>query len=131
VSRAFGDFEYKNRDDLEPQFQKVSCHPDIRVVEVSPEDDVLVLACDGLWDVMTSAEVVETVREIYEAGEADMKLVTEELVDLSLNKGSRDNVSAIVLRLAGAKLGPKENGGVSGRRKCREKANEDVVKDKP
>lgn len=121
VSRAFGDFEYKNREDLEPQYQKVSCYPDIRVVEVSPLDDVLILACDGLWDVMTSSEAVETVRQIYDAGETNMKLVTEEIVDLALNKGSRDNVSAIVLRLVGAKLGPSENGGVWGRRKLREK----------
>jgi protein phosphatase 1B len=133
VSRAFGDFEYKNRPDLEPALQKVSCRPDIRVEEAGPADDLLVLACDGLWDVMSSSEAVETVREILAAGEEDMRLVAEELVDLALNKGSRDNVSAVVLRLPAAVVGPLEGGGVHGRRKRREKDNEDavVVKDKP
>ena len=87
MSRAFGDFDFKKRDDLAPQHQKVSCHPDIHVVERAPEDDVLILACDGLWDVMTSEEAVEMVRDIYDSGEGNMKLVAEEMADLALNKG--------------------------------------------
>ena len=88
VSRAFGDFDYKKRDDLAPKDQKISCHPDIRVQARDPsQDDVLVLACDGVWDVMSSAESIDIVRDLYDSGEMNMKLVAEELVDIALNKG--------------------------------------------
>lgn len=36
-----------------------------------------------------------------------------------LSSGSKDNISAIVVKLPGAKIGPSENGGVEGRRKLR------------
>lgn len=53
LSRAFGDYEYKMRSDLPPFRQKVSALPDVRIVKRLPGIDAfLLLACDGLWDVM-------------------------------------------------------------------------------
>ena len=49
VSRALGDFQYKTRPDLPFSHQKVTCMPDILRHVRSPNDDVLLLACDGLW----------------------------------------------------------------------------------
>ena len=51
VSRALGDFQFKARSDLDASQQRVSCVPDIKIVERTKEDDILILACDGLWDV--------------------------------------------------------------------------------
>ena len=59
---------------------------------------------------MTSAEAVDIVRGIFLSGESNMELVSEELVDLTLNKGSRDNISAVVMRLPGAKMGDANEG---------------------
>jgi len=87
VSRALGDFQYKQRPDLPAKDQKVTCWPDITIHKRTPQDEVLILACDGVWDVMTSAEAVGVVREIFLSGEDNMQLVSEELVDIALNKG--------------------------------------------
>jgi serine/threonine protein phosphatase PrpC len=87
VSRAFGDFQFKARTDLSPALQKVSCYPDIVVHERKPEDDVLLLACDGLWDVMTNNEAIDLVRSIYMTGESNMDKIAEEMVDVALEKG--------------------------------------------
>lgn len=122
VSRALGDFQYKQRPDLSAKYQKVSCCPDITIHERTPQDDVLILACDGVWDVMTSAEAVGIVREIFSSGETNMQLVAEELIDVALNKGSRDNISAVVVQLPGAVMGPSSNGGVLKKRAERERA---------
>jgi len=122
VSRALGDFQYKQRPDLSAKYQKVSCCPDITIHERTPQDDVLILACDGVWDVMTSAEAVGIVREIFSSGETNMQLVAEELIDVALNKGSRDNISAVVVQLPGAVMGPASNGGVLKKRAERERA---------
>lgn len=119
VSRAFGDFQFKQRTDLPADQQKVSCFPDIRVHERVPEDDVLLLACDGLWDVMTNNEAIDLVRSIYLTGETSIDKIAEEMVDIALEKGSRDNISAIVVPLPGATYGPAKNGGVDGLREQR------------
>jgi hypothetical protein len=58
------------------------------VHERTNDDDVLILACDGLWDVMTSEEAVNTVREIYLSGEKEVLKIAEEMVDLALDKGN-------------------------------------------
>jgi len=118
VSRALGDFGYKDRPDLPQDAQKVSCYPDIKIHERTNKDDVLLLACDGLWDVMSTSEAVTVVRELYESGETSVERMAEELLDLSLLKGSKDNISALLVKLPGAVIGPPTNGGIfSWRRK--------------
>lgn len=112
VSRSFGDFRYKDMT-LEVSKRKVSCIPDIKVVDRSSEDDFLVLACDGLWDVFSNEEGVNSVRQIYsqlkenegyelsdEAKQRVMQGVAENMLDLALNKGSKDNISCIVLKFS-------------------------------
>lgn len=65
----------------------MSPYPDINVHERQPTDDLLLLACDGLWDVMTSAEAVAQVRELFQSGETSVTKIAEEMLDVSLNKG--------------------------------------------
>lgn len=121
VSRALGDFVYKGNLDLPPQEQKVSCLPDITVHERTEKDDILLLACDGLWDVMSNEEAVSYIAEILSLGETSVAKIAEEMLDMSLMKGSKDNISAVVVRLPGYKLGPASKGGVDKIRLDREK----------
>jgi len=106
VSRAFGDFGYKNRPDLPAKEQKVSCFPDITIHERTGEEEFLLLACDGLWDVMSNVEAIENIRNILTSGEKSAGKITEEMLDLSLEKGSKDNISAVLALLPAAKFGP-------------------------
>ena len=87
VSRTFGDFSFKEDKTRGAEEQKVSCMPDFVVHERSPEDEFLLLACDGLWDVMDNLEASRTVRNIYSLGESDPVLVAEEMIDIALDKG--------------------------------------------
>lgn len=62
LTRAIGDLAFKGDSSLPPEHQVITANPDIRVVELDPElDDFIVIACDGLWEVMTSQEVVDYV----------------------------------------------------------------------
>lgn len=115
VSRALGDFGFKKRG-VAAEKQKVSCVPDITVHSSTAEDDVLILACDGVWDVMSSEDCVCLAREIFESGESNMLLVAEEIIDTALNKDSKDNISVVIAQLPGAKIGPSSGGGVLARR---------------
>lgn len=68
---------------------------------------------------MSNEEAIELAREILASGEHDMGKVAEEMVDMALERGSDDNISAIVVKFSGAHVGPKELGGVNARRQKR------------
>ena len=57
ISRAIGDWEYK-RKDLKPEDNMVSSYPEVIVEPIKPEHDFLILACDGIWDCLSSQEAV-------------------------------------------------------------------------
>ena len=58
LSRALGDFEYKGNQQLKAKDQAVTAHPDVKVVPLQANCDFILLACDGLWDCMTSEEAI-------------------------------------------------------------------------
>ena len=58
VSRALGDFEYKDNAQMAPVEQLVSPEPEVTVLERNPdEDEYIVVACDGIWDEMTNEDL--------------------------------------------------------------------------
>lgn len=63
LSRAIGDHAYKMNKDLKPEEQMISAMPDVKRITLEEEDEFMVLACDGIWNFMTSEEVVEFVRK--------------------------------------------------------------------
>lgn len=112
VSRGLGDYEFKSQATLAANEQIISCVPDVTIVERRPDDVAVVLACDGLWDVASSEEVTQKVEEIFESGEPSLQLIAEELLDWACEDlQSGDNVSCVVVRLPGAKVGNVDVGG--------------------
>lgn len=63
LSRAFGDFTYKQNYDKRPEEQSVTAYPDVIVKDLTPDHEFIVLACDGIWDVLSNEDVVDFVRE--------------------------------------------------------------------
>jgi len=104
LSRALGDFHYKARQDLSAEQQKVIAVPEIRSIQLDDDDEFLVLACDGCFELHTSQKVVDIVRDALRAG-VTVKQAAEELVDQSCSpnlvktrgKGG-DNCSAIIVK---------------------------------
>ncbi|XP_050300616.1 protein phosphatase 1A [Anthonomus grandis grandis] len=102
VSRALGDFEYKNVKDKGPCEQLVSPEPEIFVQERDERlDEFLVLACDGIWDVMSNADLCAYVRSRLQVTD-DLREVTGQVIDTCLFKGSRDNMSIVLVVFPGA-----------------------------
>ena len=62
LSRALGDFVFKRNEKKGPKDQIVTAFPDVQVREVSDDLEFIVLACDGIWDVMSNEEVVDFIR---------------------------------------------------------------------
>lgn len=62
ISRAIGDWEYKNAS-LKPEDNMVSAYPEVVVETLKPEHDFMMIACDGIWDCLTSQQAVDFVYE--------------------------------------------------------------------
>lgn len=63
LSRALGDHAYKQNTTLPAHEQMISALPDVRHIAIEPErDEFMILACDGIWNFMSSQEVVRFIR---------------------------------------------------------------------
>ena len=62
ISRAIGDWQFKQSQIL-PQEQAITAWPDVRCIERSPEIEYMILACDGIWDMMSSQEAIEFIKD--------------------------------------------------------------------
>lgn len=127
-----------------PGEQKVSPIPDVTIHKRDHErDEYVVVACDGIWDVVSNQQCISELDEImYAEGERDLGLVSEEILDTCLRYGSKDNMTAVVIQLPGCEKsyaeasksasakGTSETSevkstaqeGVAGRRRKREEA---------
>uniref|UniRef100_F1L5B2 Protein phosphatase 1B n=1 Tax=Ascaris suum TaxID=6253 RepID=F1L5B2_ASCSU len=97
VSRALGDFEYKAVPGLNVTQQLVSPEPDVYTIPRNPEvDEFLLLACDGIYDVMDNAELCDFVQSRLRVTD-DLSNVANQILDACLSKGSRDNMTVILV----------------------------------
>jgi serine/threonine protein phosphatase PrpC len=79
----------------------VSSKPEFRSVrlgEVGSSEEFLLLACDGLWDVMDADDAVRLTRDLLYVKRVSAKLAANRLAELAVHLGSSDNVTVIVLR---------------------------------
>jgi len=54
LSRSLGDLEYKSNKSKGKEDQAVTCVPEIKVKSFTTECDFMIIACDGIWDCLTS-----------------------------------------------------------------------------
>ncbi|KAH8066211.1 manganese ion binding protein [Aureococcus anophagefferens] len=105
VSRGLGDFAYKKDPRLGPGQQKVSCVPECYDVglggssEPLAAGDLLILACDGIFDVMSNEQLVAAVVDALDAG-ADVGDVCARVVGSCLRDlHSKDNMTLMVVEI--------------------------------
>lgn len=68
LSRALGDFGFKCNGAVKASEQMITAMPEIREQELQEDDEFLILACDGIWENMSSQQVVDFVRERLASG---------------------------------------------------------------
>lgn len=80
--------------------------PEVKVYERTDSDDFLIIATDGLWDVVSNDFACEVVRRCLNgqirkrfSKEAVAAEAAAFLAELAIAKGSRDNISVIVVDL--------------------------------
>jgi len=138
VSRAFGDPDFKGvglkallQRGVEDEFwtqefadsqifteDPVTVVPDVFELTLqSGKDEVLIVATDGLWDVVSSQDAVSLARaELRRGGNAEG--AAEKLIDAAVKRRTQDNVAVIVVDLLGPegwkKISENNNGGGKG-----------------
>lgn len=122
VSRAFGDADFKGEglerllirgveDDMwsadfaaSVQFtaDPVIAEPDVYQMSVVEEsDEFLIVATDGLWDVVSSEEAVKFARSDLMKGKSPQE-AAERLTMVALRRYTADNVAVVVIDMLGA-----------------------------
>ncbi|XP_062180589.1 probable protein phosphatase 2C 52 isoform X1 [Phragmites australis] len=91
MSRAFG-----NR--LLKQF--VIADPEIQEQEVNDELEFLIIASDGLWDVVPNEDAVSLVKM-----EEEPEAAARKLTETAFSRGSGDNITCIVVKFQHDKMG--------------------------
>ena len=64
LSRAIGDLAYKQRKNEGPEKQMVTCVPDVTRRPRTFKDSFLLVACDGIWDSLSSHECSKLIHEL-------------------------------------------------------------------
>jgi serine/threonine protein phosphatase PrpC len=104
VSRAFGDLE---------STPHITHKPDIFNYKLNKSDEFMILACDGLWDILSCQEAVNFVRDHLHEKDVSQYIVpgfypveglvtdniARKLAEYAIARGSNDNVSVIIVFL--------------------------------
>jgi len=83
VTRSLGDHAMK---------EWIVCDPFYTEIKLTEKDKFLILACDGIWDVITDQDAVNLLKN-----EDTAQKMAEKLLKKALSKGSTDNISLIVI----------------------------------
>ena len=86
LSRAFGDWELKTYG--------VSCIPHIVRYEIQDDDKYLVIASDGVWDVIEDEDAFQLSKN-----KNNSKEFCDEIMNYTVERGSMDNISCFVIGL--------------------------------
>lgn len=92
MSRAFGNRMLK---------QFVVAEPEIQDQKIDEEFELLVLASDGLWDVLPNEDAVSLART-----EEEPEAAARKLTEAAFTRGSADNITCIVVRFHHDKADP-------------------------
>lgn len=82
LSRSLGDLEYKNDSSISLKDQMITAYPDVTKEKLSPDANFLIIACDGIWDCLTSQEATDFIGEVLtKKREQRVSLAIEEMFD--------------------------------------------------
>jgi len=91
VSRAFGDSEFKEAGN-----EYVSVDPHIATRELNHSDEMMIIACDGLWDRLSYDDAMKQAVELRSSGMGPSD-VAKSLIKNALERGTMDNVTVLVV----------------------------------
>ena len=98
VSRALGDFKFKENKQLKQDAQLVTCDAEIEIIKRDGKtDELIIIGCDGIFDVMENSEIMDfCIKRI--PYKRNLEELCNEITDYCCFKDSKDNLSVMVLK---------------------------------
>jgi len=96
VSRSFGDVIHRNAS---AACQTLSAAPEVTIRNLQPQDELVILASDGLWDAMDSQLAVSFIRHEL-ATHHDVQRAAAAVTQEAIRRGSTDNVTVVLVAVA-------------------------------
>lgn len=90
VARAIGDHTMK---------KYVISEPHTEIVKLTENEDFVIIACDGVWDVFKDEDAVSFIKEGLEKKEFTQEEAASKLVKKAVENGSQDNITVLVVFL--------------------------------
>lgn len=98
LSRALGDFSFKQNTALPWDKQRCSACPTMYTWEAKPGDCML-LACDGIFDVLSNNELIQEVERLVGQYPDDLGRVAQSVITKCLALNSQDNMTMMVVEM--------------------------------
>lgn len=89
VTRSLGDSYMK---DL------VIGNPFTTATEIGNEDEFMILACDGVWDVISDLKACQYVADTFKRDGDDPQLAAKRLCQLAMDNSTTDNVTVMIVK---------------------------------
>ena len=83
MSRSIGDHAYKDNLDLPPQEQMIISCPDVQTTLLIEGDRFIVLACDGIFEVMSLQQVVDFINQNLKHYSDKQKIDVQGVISIS------------------------------------------------
>ncbi|CAI9772339.1 unnamed protein product [Fraxinus pennsylvanica] len=94
VARALGDWHMEGLKCVDGG--PLSAEPELMSTKLTPEDEFLILGCDGVWEVFMSQNAVDFARRRLQEHNDPVKC-SEDLVNEALKRKSGDNLAVVVV----------------------------------
>ena len=79
----------------------ITPEPEIKKFTLSDEDEFVVAACDGIWDFMSSKDVISFVFKKRDDENAERKDIPQLVIDEALSRGAFDNLTVVIMWIKG------------------------------
>ncbi|PRP86221.1 protein phosphatase 2C [Planoprotostelium fungivorum] len=96
VTRAIGDFYFKQEEFCHGKTSGLIAEPEIIQVPLTTDHSFLLLASDGFWDVVSTRQAINY---ILQEGVRDLDTICGKLVDLAVKKATDDNTTVLLVKL--------------------------------
>ncbi|KAK7304746.1 hypothetical protein VNO77_42633 [Canavalia gladiata] len=96
VTRALGDWHLEGMKEMSERGGPLSAEPELKLMTLTKEDEFLIIASDGIWDVFSSQNAVDFARRKLQEHN-DEKLCCKEIVQEAIKRGSTDNLTVLMV----------------------------------
>ncbi|OIV99877.1 hypothetical protein TanjilG_26215 [Lupinus angustifolius] len=96
VTRALGNWHLEGMKEKSGRGGPLIAEPELKLVTLTKEDELLIIGSDGIWDVFRSQNAVDFARRRLQEHN-DVKQCCKEIVDEAMKRGATDNLTVVMV----------------------------------